>query len=327
MKRGRTRWGRWVVWGAASAFLGMMLAMLGGCVAVDRMVRPARHTVGDSPNAFPAETVRFASESGDELVGWLALPDPAASSPGLSSQPGQGVVVLLHGNRADRRQMLGRAQALRRLGFATLVVDSSAHGESAGERITLGYREALDARAAVAFARDRFPGQPVAALGFSLGGAALALAASSPEFHVDALVLEAVFPDLETAVRRRVFPSWRPLNAPLTRAVLRRVHSRLEIEPDDVRPVSALAQVRCPVMIVAGERDFLAPPEDARRLQAAVPTSGAAGVPAELWIVPGAGHGDFHAAAPEEYENRVGVFLRQVLDRGATGDSQDAAGP
>jgi len=51
-------------------------------------------------------------------------------------------VLLLHGVRADRREMLGRARFLNRLGYGILLIDLPAHGESPDDHITFGAREA-----------------------------------------------------------------------------------------------------------------------------------------------------------------------------------------
>ena len=66
--------------------------------------------------------------------------------------------------------MVRRAEVLRREGYGVLLIDLRAHGESPGTRITFGAKEADDAAASVAFIRSRAPGQPIAAIGWSLGG-------------------------------------------------------------------------------------------------------------------------------------------------------------
>lgn len=57
-----------------------------------------------------------------------------------------------------------------------LLFDFQAHGESPGDHITFGFLESRDARAALDFVHRELPGQLVAALGISLGGAAAVLA-------------------------------------------------------------------------------------------------------------------------------------------------------
>ena len=113
-----------------------------------------------------------------------------------------GGVVLVHGVRETRRAMLDRARFLHRAGYAVLLFDLPAHGESEGDRVTFGAGEASAVRAAVDLLAESLPTQPIAALGFSLGGAACLL--GHEPLPVDALVLEAVYADIDTAVANRL---------------------------------------------------------------------------------------------------------------------------
>lgn len=103
--------------------------------------------------------------------------------------------------RADRLQMVDRARRFHREGFAVLLFDFHAEGESPGEAITFGWLEGKDARAAFDELRRRVPGERVAVLGESLGAAAAVL--SDPPLEVDA-ALEACFASFDTAVANRI---------------------------------------------------------------------------------------------------------------------------
>ncbi len=50
----------------------------------------------------------------------------------VSGQKGKGAVLLLHGVRADRREMLNRARFLKEEGYSVLLIDLPSHGESDG---------------------------------------------------------------------------------------------------------------------------------------------------------------------------------------------------
>jgi fermentation-respiration switch protein FrsA (DUF1100 family) len=73
-----------------------------------------------------------------------------------------------------------------------------------------------------------------------------------------------------------------------------------------LRPVDAIARIRAPLLLIAGAADLRTTPADAERLFAAAPE------PKQLWVVPEAGHVDFHRVAPEEYEARVLQFLARM---------------
>ena len=214
----------------------------------------------------------------------------------------------MHGSHETRRAMIGQARFLHRHGYAVLLFDFHAYGESDGARTTFGYGEAADAAAAVALLRTLAPGERVAAVGFSLGGAA-ALLGPQP-LAVDALVLEAVYPDIRDAVANRLrlcFGALGPWLAPLLTA---QVEPRFGVRLDQLRPIDAIARVRVPLLLIAGTDDERATLADSQRLFAAAPE------PKEFWAVPGAAHVNFQHFAPAEYEARLLAFLDRTL-RGA----------
>jgi pimeloyl-ACP methyl ester carboxylesterase len=279
------------------ALAALALVTVGGCFWLGgKLAAPARRVVGPPPAGLDAEAVELASRSGSLLRGWF-----------LGGDPGRGGVVLLHGIRADRRSMIGRARFLNEAGFALLLVDLQAHGESEGERITFGHLESRDAHAAVAFLRDRLPGEPVAALGSSLGGAACLLGESPVE--VDALILEAVYPDVETAIANRLRMRLGPPGAWLTPLFTAQLRLRGGISARDLQPTSGIASLACPVLVLGGTEDRHTTPEDTRRLFEAAPE------PRELWLVEGATHVDLHRFAGERYEERILAFLEGHLAR------------
>src|SRR5262249_2287144 len=153
----------------------------------------------------------------------------------LQGKAGKGLVILMHGVRGHRGEMAGHAQFLSRAGYSVLIFDFQAHGESSGSQITSGYRESMDASAAVAFARERCPGEKVAVLGVSLGGAAVVLA--DHPLRIDAAILELVYADIDRAVKNRVaivLGNWaRPLSCLLTW----QLKPRLGVDRDWFSPV------------------------------------------------------------------------------------------
>jgi uncharacterized protein len=171
----------------------VLLAAFCGCVFVagSVLLAPARASIPEAGLPLPHEKVEFRGASGNVLHGWYV---PASNA--------IGTIVLMHGVRTNRLSMVGRAQILQRAGYSVLLFDFQAHGESPGSHITMGYLESADARAAVDYVRSRAPGQFIGAIGVSLGGAAALLGADP--LPVDALVLEAVYPDIEAATANRL---------------------------------------------------------------------------------------------------------------------------
>jgi pimeloyl-ACP methyl ester carboxylesterase len=214
-------------------------------------------------------------------------------------------VLLLHGVRANRLQMLGRMRLLYRHGFSVLACDFQAHGESAGGHITFGYLEARDARAAFDHLRRAFPDERAGVIGVSLGGAAAVLA--DPPLEADALVLEAVFASFQQAVENRLAILLGKRGRFLAPLFLSQVRPRLGFEPHLLQPAARIGGLRAPLFLIAGDADARATLAETNALYAR------ASAPKELWVIAGAGHVDFERYAPEEYVRRVVAFLTARL--------------
>jgi fermentation-respiration switch protein FrsA (DUF1100 family) len=184
-------------------------------------------------------------------------------------------------------------------------VDLQAHGESPGDQITLGFRESGNARAALAWLRNRRPHARVGVIGTSLGGAAVLL--GPQPIGVDTAVLEAVYPDIRIALENRVRIRLGPLAPVLAPLLVAQLRPRLGAGAEDLRPIDPIARLGAPVLVVAGQRDRHTTLADSQALFAA------AEPPKELWIVAGAHHQDFLAKDPDSYRERVIGFLRRHL--------------
>lgn len=259
------------------------------------IAQPQRHSVGPVPDGWNAQSVEIGSQEG--LVrGWYA-----------DGKPGSGAVLLLHGVRADRRAMVPRARALHERGYAVLLIDLYAHGESDGDMIGFGPKEAAGIRSALDWMRDRLPSERLGVIGASLGGAGLLLAHQGRP--PDAVVLEAVFTSIETAVDNRVRERVGPLAAAVSPLLLGQMPMRLGVAPDQVRPVDHMAQLAAPVLVAGGAEDRYTTQAETEHMFAV------AAEPKQLWVVPGAGHVDLYRFAPQAYEAQVFGFLSRYLQK------------
>jgi uncharacterized protein len=279
-----------LIWIAALAsalpFCALLVAIAVGSIATS----PARARIGPPPADLPAQTVTMASGSGYALAGWFVPGTPRA-----------GAVLLLHGVRANRLEMLERARFLHRRGLAVLLFDFRASGESAGNAITFGHLEARDARAAFDALRLRAPGEKIGVIGMSMGGASAILA--EPPLEADAMVLEAVYASFQDAVEDRLALYFGPLGRLLAPALVWQVKPRLGFDPAELRPVDRIARLSMPILLIAGASDHHAPLTGMKLLFEH------ASAAKELWIVPGAAHVDFHRYAKADYEARISAFL------------------
>lgn len=262
--------------------------------AGDFLTRSARVSTGVPDPALQVRSITFDSVSGAKLSAWF-----------VQGSSGAGAVLLLHSIRSNKRTMLPRAQFLSALGFSVLLVDLQAHGESEGERISFGHREAADVHASVEKLRELAPGERVGILGVSLGAASLLLSDVQP--LLAAVVLESVYPSIEEAVRNRLHIYFGAVGSWLSPLLLAQLSPRLGVAPAELRPIERVSLLRCPVMVVHGTEDRHTTIQEAQRLFAAVPA------PKEFYSLRGAAHVDLHAFGGKEYEGRVGDFLVRHL--------------
>jgi len=283
-----------VKWGAALLVGGAAVAIGLVWIAGTTLVAPAHRPVS-LPERLSVEPATISSASG-ALAAWVLPADSA-----------RGVVVLMHGVRADRGSQVDRMHLFHNAGYHIVAFDFQASGESPGEAITFGWRERVDVIASVQFARERFPEVPLAVVGQSMGGAAAILAGR--QLDADVLVVEAVYASVEQATQNRLgmrFGRLGELAAPLLTAQLK---PRLGVPSDSLRPVDAVAEVNAPLFVLVGSQDAHAHPDEARAICDAPPE------PKTLWVVEGAAHQDLYRYAPDAYRQRVLGFLDEHLPR------------
>ncbi|MCE4556142.1 alpha/beta hydrolase [Roseateles cellulosilyticus] len=289
----------------ATLTLGVAAASL---LAGELLTRPARQAIGPPPDDLAGvEPVQLPDPLGQRISGWF-----------VPGHPGEGAVLLLHGVRSNRLQMLDRARWLQREGLASLLIDLPSHGESTGERITFGRREAAAADAALTWLRARLPGERIGALGVSLGGATLTFAERQPE--LDALVLESVYPTIVDAVQDRLTTRLGPAGRWLAPLLLVQLPLRLDMNADQLRPLDAVGHIRAPLLIASGTEDRSTRWAETEQLFAMAPE------PKTLWAVRGAGHVDLHAFRPTVYEATLGPWLHARLRKTPPAQGQEAAG-
>ncbi len=277
------------------AVIAIVALFVGGVFwAGDFLTKPARAPTGVPEPAPRARSLTFDSVSGVKLSAWFA-----------SGSSGAGAILLLHAVRSNKRSMLPRAQFLSALGFSVLLVDLQAHGESEGERISFGHREAADVRASVAVLQELVPGERLGVLGASLGAASLLLSDVQP--LLGAVVLESLYPTVENAVANRLHLYFGVVGPWLSPLLLAQLSTRLGVAPSQLRPIERISLLRCPVLIVHGTEDRHTTIQEAWRLFAAAPT------PKEFYSLAGAAHVDLHAFGGKEYERRVGGFFARHL--------------
>lgn len=263
---------------AAAATVALLLGLL---AMRERLLETLLFFPEALPPVTPAdaglryEELSIPTEDGQTLHAWWL---PAAP-------PVFGHVLHLHGNAGSIAYRIDTAGALLGAGLDVLLFDYRGYGRSTGRPTEAG--TLLDARAArlALLARRGVRPDRVVYLGESLGGAvAVALAAESPP---RALVLQSTF----TSVREMA-----ALHYPLVPSFL---------VPDAYPSLRRAGSLSCPVLVIHGERDDIAPLAHGVALHRAARSG-------RLEVVPGAAHNDLVEALGPRLGRLVADFLRQA---------------
>jgi len=248
-----------------------------------------------SPGRTPAhispsfEEVTFRTPDGVTVGGWYIRPANSA------------VIVLVPGIGSARDGMFDDAAILARHGYGLLMYDSRACSVP-GARNSLGYVETNDLLGAVEYLSRRPEAKRIGALGFSAGGVIVIRGAARDE-RIRAIVSEGGFHDLKQHIVHNQAPPMRQL---LEWQVLTFYWLDTGVNPAAVSPVTDIGRISPrPVLLVYGEHE-------AERGGAQL-LYNAAREPKDLWIVPGAGHGGYINAIPQEYEQRIIAFFDKAL--------------
>jgi pimeloyl-ACP methyl ester carboxylesterase len=288
---------RRIVW----AILILLLAGLGASwIAGSILSRP--HSSAVPPPAPPGRIVHLVAGDGVPIAGsWW----PAA-------RPEAPAILLLHGIDSSRASFTRHALWLNGLGYGVLAIDFRGHGESGAAPRTFGLYEARDAAAALAFLRAGAPARRIGLIGISLGGAAALLGDDGP-LPVQAMILQAVYPDLRDAIFNRIAQRTGRALAALGEPLLSyQSWLRYGVLPGRLAPLEALRRYRGPVLVIGGAADLNTPPAETRALYGAAPG------PKSLWLLEGLDHAGASAVWTDDYRRHVRSFFARSLGEPAS---------
>jgi alpha-beta hydrolase superfamily lysophospholipase len=278
----------------AGAAIALILGLAASWLLGSLLMRTTPSDV--PPPLAPARDLQLKSADGLTLAATY-WPSHSNTSP---------AVLLLHGNGASRAALAGNAEWLAQRGYAAMTLDLRGHGESDAASKSFGLAESRDAAAALAWLRQR--GHPrIGVIGVSLGGASVLLAEGGP-LPADALVLQAVYPDIRSAIGNRIASILgRPAALLLEPLLSYQSRLRLGVWPRHLSPVTALPAFKGAVFVVGGSEDGHTPPEETRALYAA------ARGPKALWIAPGLDHPQVSDVQSDAYRRRLLAFFERSI--------------
>ena len=254
----------------------------------------ARHSDPSVPTDIGVADIGFDSTDGTPVRAWLAL-----------AKVGAPAIVLVHGFKTSREEMLPWARILHNAGYNALLLDLRGTGRSGGAAIGLGATETRDIVAAVQTASEEFRTDHVAVLGISLGAGAVILAAADDP-QISAVITDSAWTDQDFQLARLGVIDLGPFRLPLPPLGVLAVNAMVGADVTRARPLDAIARISPrPILLIhsADDDNATTPVEGARKLFAA------AGEPKELWVAPRGGHVGAINAFPDEYRAHLLAFL------------------
>lgn len=249
------------------------------------------------------EGLRLQTRDGETLGAWYL--------PGRVDAP---AVLLLHGNGGSRGNVVSRAEVLASRGCAVLMVSLRAHGDSTGDYNDIGYGARLDVVAAAEWLEAHAPGRPIVIQGTSMGAAAAVFASRELGHRVRGYILESPYSDLKTAVWNRVENALPGLIKWVAYRGLIVVSPLVLPHLDMISPVEAILGVPddVPVLILAGQLDIMARPEEAQALHKQVRAHG------DLHLFEGSDHIQMIETDPARYRSAVLGLIDAAARSGRT---------
>jgi uncharacterized protein len=272
---------------------GLLLSSLAASWAFGSFMVRARGTRVSNAKP-PACDLKIASDDGVSLAAtyWPGRDEHALG------------IAIFHGFAASREDVAANAAWFSSSGYAVLTVDLRGHGQSTPARCSFGLKESTDAATAVRWLKQAQNGSPVVAIGISLGGAACLL--GDEPIAADALVLQAVYPDIRRAIRNRIATFVTAAPARVLEPLLSfQSKIRFGVWPGRLSPLAGLARFPGPVLVLGGGADSYTPPFETRELFEA-----AAG-PKRLWIAENLDHAATANLETEAYRDRILDFVRR----------------
>lgn len=223
----------------------------------------------------------------------------------------QGIIVLLHGRKGRKEDLLPVAERFVAAGFRCVLPDLPAHGDSPLQSMSFGssdFERQLPAKV-LEDIRNEFglPDEPAALWGMSMGGAFAVNAAGEASSDWDAMMVVSSFASLEGVLESQIPEPWKPVFPALLS--LLDIERNLQQRPTirSIRPRQVAQHVKLPTLLVHGNQDNFVSIQQGQDLYAAL------GSRNRKWLtVPGAGHRNVLATSMPLY-SEMSDWLRQVM--------------
>ena len=265
-------------------------------------VRPERKIESGLPSDYGLkyENVSFSSKDGIRLKGWL-----------IKAKNPKATIILAHGWGGNKEGLINYSAFLNKNGYNTLLFDFRGFGKSDGNYTTLGYYEKFDVFGAVDYLKSRkdVDENKIGAYGFSMGGAAIVMAAKENN-SFKAMVFDGLYPTIHQNAARRFKEVYGFPKFPFATSLVffgGLIHG---FNAFDLAPIKYVDDIESPILFIQAANDTQVSVDDAYSIYYK------ANEPKDILIVENALHSKAHLVAKEEYEKKVINFYDKYLGQG-----------
>lgn len=242
-----------------------------------------------------AQTISLITSDQVTLEGWF-LPSACSTK----------TIILVHGFGMNKGEVLKRTYYLAK-NYNLLYLDCRGAGDSSGHS-EAGLRESKDIQAAVQYLHTEHPNlsQEIALYGISMGSAAAAYYTAT-QGGIKCLVLESSYFSFKNVAKRWMWKHAKVPYFPLVSFLISWKEYRMGQKVETFALQNTASQIACPVLMIQGEKDKLAPVAKAQK------TYNLLAGPKELWVVPQAGHLSCYKMGGTTYIDKITHFFQENL--------------
>jgi uncharacterized protein len=261
------------------------------------ILHPNRYHVAATPAQYnlPAEPITVMGHNGTLIKGWWIH----------DSMP-RTTVLLLHGVGNCKERWLSTCAGLWQQGYATVIIDQRAHGESGGENCTYGYYEKYDVQALVDYLSHRDSLLHLGVWGHSLGGA-VGLQSLAIEPRLRFGIIESTFSDFRQVVYDYQWRMFKISSHGFADNAIERAAEHGQFVPDSVRPYLSAQRIRQPMFMAHGDSD-----ERIHYRYGQQNFANLGSTDKVFHLIKGAGHNDLGQVAGPEYYQALYAFLGRI---------------
>lgn len=166
------------------------------------------------------------------------------------------------------------AEAFIKGGYNVLCIDPRAHGLSGGDKLTLGFDESIDAIEWAKFLHENKGVESIALYGLCGGAtcACLTLVNKDCPSYVNAFIADGMFYSFYDVYKRHIKDEKKPVY-PVIWELFHKIKKNNHCNPYKAAPNKLIKDVKVPLLIISGNLDKFAVPENAEKMFASAGSS------------------------------------------------------